>query len=117
MSNPPLKLDWSSLLPANEAGPPDEVEVIRPSAEEGGGGGQWGHIPDQKLHEMIDRYLRQISSGIAEKLPDKGAKLKITLDQLQGELESRKLVKCRRRKEVYRIPDEKDVGFVMLIVI
>lgn len=84
MANLPLKLDWNDLLPqSKEQSPPPEVEVV--------GGSQWSGLSDRDLHDKIRRIADCLNREFTSKLPDRGAKLRSNLRQLQTELDSRKL--------------------------
>lgn len=88
MEKIPLTLDWNDLLSSkdNEA-PPPEVEVVTSNAVP-----LLAHLTDQQISDRVQR-IRSMDSRVRDSLPDKGAKLRTSLQQLQAEVDRRKLVK------------------------
>ncbi|RZR94403.1 hypothetical protein BHM03_00023083 [Ensete ventricosum] len=76
--------------------PPPEVEVIAAAPGLGEAAqaqaSELAQISDHDLQGKIQRVLNHLSSDIASRLADKGAKLRASLCQMQTELDRRKLV-------------------------
>lgn len=99
----PLDIDWKKVLLEDD--PPLELEVTStPVISNMGGRDQQppprddiSRMTDTQLDDLIARQRRNIAT-LGPKLPDKGEKLKVTLQRYQDEKERRK---NRRLEEVF----------------
>lgn len=84
------------MLPGMGDAPPPEVEVIAAAPGLGEAAqaqaSELAQISDHELQGKIQRVLNLLSSDIASRLADMGAKLRASLCQMQTELDRRKLV-------------------------
>ncbi|XP_020572614.1 ubiquitin-like-specific protease 1D isoform X2 [Phalaenopsis equestris] len=98
MAGKPLNLDWSQILPAEEAAaPPLELEVVpttvnpsSTSAQDSSSFSIEHLLSDVELEEKILRMTKSLESGMANKLADKGQKFQANLRACQMELDRRK---------------------------
>ncbi|XP_020251629.1 ubiquitin-like-specific protease 1D isoform X2 [Asparagus officinalis] len=96
MAKAPLTLDWNDLLSSkNTDSPSPEIEIVRNNIDPG----FISALSDHQISEKIQRISNTLGSNLREGLPDKGAKLRYNLRQLQDELDHRKLAKARKDAE------------------
>ncbi|XP_020251630.1 uncharacterized protein LOC109829003 [Asparagus officinalis] len=93
MAKAPLTFDWNDLLSSkNTDSPSPEIEIVRNNIDPG----FISALSDHQISEKIQRISNTLGSNLRKGLPDKGAKLRYNLRQLQDELDRRKLAKARK---------------------
>ena len=88
MGKRPLNLDSDEILPGRRNSPPAvkaEAAPCHPS-----------DLSDYDLQEKIKRISNCITSGLADKLPDKGQKFRSTLLHCRDEIDRRNLARIQK---------------------
>lgn len=92
MGKDPIDLDWGKLLPVNNSDPPPELEVVKGKLKREDCD-DFSALSDQQINEKIQRIKFNINKL---QLKDGGAKLRITVKNLEEEVERRKLLQSRK---------------------
>lgn len=88
----PLSIDWDQQFQHDS--PPREVVIVS-SSSMASDQDDLSAIPDHKLKESIQSMKRTLDVT-GKNLPDKGAKLRATIDRNQKELSRRELMRLRQ---------------------